>query len=173
MPKLPICPDCGLEVSDKQPSKKVKGKTYHLSCYQQSIEKQYGTKVNQSDNTSDKEILYGYIKDIYGLAEVTAMIEKQIEKYCVDYKMTYIELKDVLYYYYNLCENPVNSEGIGIVPYILHEAKSHFEDVKRSNIENQKAIKEIKPLKETEAVVVHFKRRDSDSKNKIIDIENL
>lgn len=174
MARKPTCPKCGLVVEDKQPTKKVKGKTYHLSCYQEMIEEEYGTKVNtDSEEKTDKQILYDYIKQLYVLEEVTAMIDKQVEKYCVDYKLTYMDIKKILEYYYETCENSVVSDGIGIIPFILHEAKKHFSTIEKAKQTNESLINKIKPVNDTKSNVVVFKRRDSDLKKKTINIEDL
>lgn len=172
--RKPTCPKCGLTVEDKQPTKKIKGKTYHLSCYQEMIEEEYGTKVNtDTEGQTDKQILYEYIKQLYVLDEVTAMIDKQVEKYCVDYKLTYMDIKSILEYYYVTCENSVVSDGIGIIPFILHEAKKHFTTVEKAQQINKSLVNTIKPTSEAKSNRVVYKRRDSDLKKKIINIEDL
>ena len=172
MPKLPICEYCGLEVTNNQPSKKIKGKTNHLSCYQNSLKQKYDNTTSKS-NTNEKQELYSYIKSLFKIDEVTAMIDKQVEKYCLEYELTYSDILEVLKYYYETCNNPVNSDGIGILPYVLSEAKEHFKTVKQSRTVNLEQLKIVKPLRQTSPVSIKYERKLDTYKNKIIDIENL
>jgi hypothetical protein len=137
------------------------------------MKEKFGESVHSdSQQITGKEKLYEYIRKIYRTTEVSSMIDKQVENYCVEYKLTYYELYFVLWYFFELEGNPVTSDGIGIVPYIISEVQKYLTDKQKSDILNEKEIKKG-DWKVAMLEVKSVPYRNNLSGTKLIDIEDL
>ncbi|MGI6168441.1 MAG: hypothetical protein ACOYI4_01830 [Christensenellales bacterium] len=189
-----ICPLCK-EVVTKEESFEYKGRYYHESCFvkfskkttkekvkkkkeKQKIEKvkkeiQQDTHIALEIDISDEEILakekvISYLKELLNTNKLGVKIYKLLKDYYNTYKFSYKGMLITLKYFYEIQENPVVSDCVGIIPYVYEEAqeyektktsvKKQLEKLNLENIVTSKVIKIKKP---------------KNNINKLIDIEEL
>lgn len=116
------CQKCKQDIDAKDNFKIYQKKKYHVLCFKAMQQEACEKETTQNE---DKQELYSYICKLYNIKEITMMIKAQIEKYYND-NLTYTGMLYTLKYFYETSENEVNSEGIGIIPYIYQEAKEFY-----------------------------------------------
>ena len=131
MAKKPTCPYCKKEVEGKE-FKKHQNRKYHIECYQKMVNEKYE---NSKKNDSQQE-LYEYVCKLFGIKELTPLINQQIRNFVERDKLKYQGILYSLKYYFEICENELTDDirGIGIVPYIYEDAKNFY-------LEKQQSIK--------------------------------
>ena len=135
MKELPVCPYCNEQVQKTDVKRVFQNKTFHSSCYYKYFEDKYNNK--QPELTQQKpakprkqtsqEVLYDYLCSLFGITELTPLLNHQLQKMLKENKFTYEGIYFSLKYYFEIKENPVIPEyGIGIVPLIYNDAKIFF-----------------------------------------------
>lgn len=131
MTKLPKCPVCNELVTKDQVSKKNKGKTYHVKCFDTMLSKKYeDTIVQQVDPLKD---LKEFILQLFKIDKLTNLMEDQLVKYTREYDYTATGMLNALKYYFEIRENELtdNVKGVGIIPFVYKEANEFFEKIKQ------------------------------------------
>lgn len=126
VPKRTRCPKCGKcgEDIDKSVDIKYKRKWYHQTCLNE-LQQEQNAKLDKE--IIEKEDLYKYICELYGLTTITQKISKQIKDYHEQYGYKYSGMKLSLKYFYETKGNTVPEDaGIGIIPYVYEEAKREY-----------------------------------------------
>ncbi len=138
--KAPTCPVCGQLVTGDHVPKRLKGKTYHIQCYEQIKEEAYGK--DKEENNIYLE-LQNYICKLFEIDVITPLMENQIQKFAKE-GYTPASMLYILQYHYDYCENEVKEEkGLGIIPYVQKEAIEFDMQCKRAE-EHMKGIKKPK-----------------------------
>jgi hypothetical protein len=126
VPKRTRCPKCGKcgEDIDKSVDIEYKRKWYHQNCLDE-LQQEQNAKLDKE--IIEKEDLYKYICELYGLTTITQKISKQIKDYHEQHGYKYSGMKLSLKYFYETKGNPVPEDaGVGIIPYVYEEAKKEF-----------------------------------------------
>lgn len=189
-----ICPLCN-EIVSKEESFEYKGRYYHEKCFvkysknttkekvkqkkeKQKVEKakkeiQQETLVLIESDIPDDEILakekvINYLKQLLNADQLNVKIYKLLKDYYTTYKFSYEGMLITLKYFYEIQENPIVSDCVGIIPYVYEEAQK-YEKIKKTII---KQIEEI----DLNNIVINKTIKIKKSKeniNKLIDIEEL
>lgn len=194
MGRARICPLCNEAVS-KEESFEYKGRYYHEKCFVKYSKKTTKEKVKQKkekqkiDKTkkeiqqetlipieqdmSDKEILAKekviiYIKQLLNVDQLNVKIYKLLKDYYTTYKFSYEGMLITLKYFYEIQENPVVSDCVGIIPYVYEEAQE-YEKLKKSVIKQVENI-DLKNIVSNRIIKI---KKSEENKNKLIDIAEL
>lgn len=189
-----ICPLCK-EVVTKEESFEYKGRYYHESCFvkfskkttkekvkkkkeKQKIEKvkkeiQEETLVSIETDLSDEEVLakqkvIDYLKQLLNTNQLNVKIYKLLKDYYTTYKFSYKGMLIALKYFYEIQENPVVNDCVGIIPYIYEEALE-YEKVRKSVIKHVKEV-DFKNIVTNKIIKV---KKSKDNTKKLIDIAEL
>lgn len=83
---------------------------------------------------TDEQKLDAYICELFNMDYVYPMIRKQIKQYISEYHFTYSGILNTLKYAKNNKHLTFGEgKGIGIVPYIYHEARQYYYEIWRAN----------------------------------------
>lgn len=189
-----ICPLCKEPVS-KEESFEYKKKYYHEKCFN-TFSKGTSNKVKEKkqkqvidntkkeilkesrttleENISDKDILakekvIQYLKKLLNVERLNVKIYKLLKDYYSNYKFSYEGMLVALIYFYEILDNPVYSDCVGIIPYIYEEAQE-YEKLKES-VNNQ--VKNIDINNIVIETTTKIKKPIYDIKDKLIDIDEL
>lgn len=119
-----------------------------------------------------REELEEKIKEIFGIDTISLLIKKQITTYVVEHEYTYLEIARALFYFYVVNEGDLSkARGIGIVPYVMADARKYFKDLVQR--EQQQAM-EIRQMQESQQTVIVCNSVDKKRrKQRSIQIENI
>ena len=101
-----------------------KAKRYaHELCYKRAAQADEQQK-------RDKEILEGYIKELFKCDTIPSKVVKQLESYSKE-NYTYSGIYKTLKYFYEVKHGDLEKSngGIGIVPYVYEEAKRYWYNI--------------------------------------------
>lgn len=168
MARLPICPICEKEVTLAQPYKEFNKKKYHMACYRKMQQDKFNVTYEKEVVKKEvKDELFDYIKNIFKVEEIDGLILKQIENFATEYKLDYKQIYDILFYFFSIKGNTTEGiRGIGIVPYVMSEAREFYKMKEEAN--ELLRDKDVKIRKETVKV-----KNKNDIKIPLIDINNL
>lgn len=156
-----ICAICGQEITDESQMMPHKNRFVHARCFESvtsiseklvknqrvATEKKKQTKPRvPKDNSQiarpvsdqeykEKQELYAYIENLTKTA-MTVKAYKNIDDYVKKYNFTYAGILAAMRYYYDMLDNPVVGDGVGIIPYIYEEAQvymNELEEVAKKN----------------------------------------
>lgn len=112
------------------------------------------------------------IKDILGIDTISLLISKQITKYVTEHKWTYLEIGRALYYFFDVKEgDPTKSQGIGIVPYVMEDARKYFKEMEKRAAQQAKEAQESREKQQN--IIVCNTLAKSRRKKRIVDIESI
>lgn len=97
------------------------------------------------DNTFKRIDLEQMICEVMGLSTITPMISKQINRFILDYDMSFKEIARCVVWYVEVFGGELNPVyGIGIIPNIREKAAAYFKqlelDQQKQAIEAQKIV---------------------------------
>ena len=97
------------------------------------------------DNTFKRTDLEQMICEVMGLSTITPMISKQINRFILDYDMSFKEIARCVVWYVEVFGGELNPVyGIGIIPNIREKAAAYFKqlelDQQKQAIEAQKIV---------------------------------
>ena len=97
------------------------------------------------DNTFKRTDLEKMICEVMGLSTITPMISKQINRFILDYDMSFKEIARCVVWYVEVFGGELNPVyGIGIIPNIREKAAAYFKqlelDQQKQTIEAQKIV---------------------------------
>lgn len=112
------------------------------------------------------------IKEIFGIETISLLISKQITTYVTEHKYTYLEIARALFYFFEIQQGDISKcRGIGIVPYIMEDARKYFRELERQAIQQ---AQEAQKLKEKEQSIIICKTTQKRRmKNRMINIESI
>lgn len=155
---MPKCPHCNNEVKEEEAIYNTKTKRYyHESCYNILL---------------DRKELINYVCELFNYKKPSVKVYQQMSSY-YERGISYSDMLLSLKYFYEIKKGDINKSqgGIGIIPYVLEEAK---EFTTLEKIEQNKLIQKFKEntleKKETKYIYV-TEQRNKQKKN--IDINTL
>lgn len=93
-----------------------------------------------------KDDLFALIKDVMGIQSVTPMIQRQVNKFILEYDMTFKEIARCIVYYVEVRGGVLDTMyGLGIIPNIREQAGLHF---KQLELDQQKQLAEAQKIVE-------------------------
>ncbi len=96
---------------------KYKNRYYHKSCFD-----------NQEQESANREKLIKYIERLFH-KKIDYKITNQLKNFHDVKKFSYIDMYNGLYYFFEIKNNPTAKAngGIGILPYVIDEARVYFQ----------------------------------------------
>lgn len=163
MARLPTCPDCGIEITDKTIAKKISGRWVCPEC-----------QILRQQIQEDRKELYKYVAKLFYIEHPTGMMMKQIKDFRNELDYTYKGMTLSLEYWNEILGNSMaNAKGVGIIPYI-------YEDAKKFYIDKMKVAKSVKnmnePLTSNIKIYIHKTNINDENttlQNKLIDMDDL
>ena len=155
---MPKCPHCNNEVKEENAIYNTKTKRYyHEQCYNTLL---------------DRKELLDYICELFGYKKPSVKVYQQMASY-YNKGVPYSDMLLALKYFYEVKKGDITKSqgGIGIIPYILDEAKefSTLEQIEKDKLINKF---EANVVVQKEPIVVHIiEQRTKQRKN--IDISTL
>lgn len=81
------------------------------------------------EESKQKRSLISYIEELFG-EKANAKTYTQIKNLMRDYPyFTYIGLEQSIKFFYEIKENPITNQGLGIVPYVYDQAQEYFKNL--------------------------------------------
>lgn len=144
---------------NNEPYEKVGARYAHKKCYD----------LYYTDEDFYKDKIYEVIKEVFGPKYNYVKIDKQRRDFNaagINNRIIY----ETLYYYYIVRENSKEKAngGIGIVPYILNEAKSYFKEKEEAKSRANEALSPVE-IK----VDIDLLKRKTTLKRDIINLSDL
>lgn len=111
------CPECG-SYNDKENTVESNGRYYCPICYE-----------NKQKEANDYKQLIAYVCELYQIEAPTGWMLKQVKDFKEQFHYTYRGMKTTLNYFYEIEGNdPADSLGVGIIPFVYDEAKQFYID---------------------------------------------
>lgn len=149
------CPYCETKL-DKEDAVEYKRKYYHQECFE--------TWRNEAETRNE---LIDYICNLYKIDAPTGMILSQIKKFQEELNYKYKGMELALKYFYETLDNkPREGDGVGIIPFVYEEAKSHY-------IKQQRIAESVENNKGEETIIVYIDQHIDKRKKKKIDISSI
>ena len=83
-----------------------------------------------SNNTFKRPDLEQMICEVMGIKSITPMISKQINRYILDYDMSFKEIARCVVWYVEVFKGELNTVyGLGIIPNIREQAAAYFKQL--------------------------------------------
>ena len=112
------------------------------------------------------------IKEIFGIDTISHLISKQITKYVTEHKYTYLEIGRALFYFFDIQNGDKSKcQGIGIVPYVMNDAKRYFEELEKRIARQAKEAQELKD-REKNTIICNTPEKKK-KRNRTINIQNI
>lgn len=122
----------------------------------------------------DKKELLNLIDEYLGIKSQGTMIDRQIDNFKKQHGYSYKEIGRAVYFYFVKMNRPFKRDmGIGIVPYVVNEANSFFEQEKRRQNELERQGKILKKSQEQERDIIKAKPKNERKGIKLIKFEDL
>jgi hypothetical protein len=100
-----------------------------------------------------KKELEEKIKEILNIKEISTMIKKQITRFVTELDYSYDEIYQALYFFIIIKKEKHDVKyGIGIVPYVINEAKKYFKN------EEEKKKEQIKSIEKSNDIILEIKK---------------
>lgn len=155
MVKCPVC-ECDVEVEEAVYNTKMR-RYYHQGCYQELL---------------DKKDLCDYICDVYNMNRPNNKMFNQMKSYR-EIGVSFKDMELALRYYFEVKQGDreKTNYGIGIIPYVLHEARqfSSLEQMEREKI-IKGFVEKRESLGKRETVVLQRKKKGG---KKLLRIEEM
>ena len=181
------CPICGQWIQETDATVPFKNRVAHETCLTNAIRvpatgnraKKVPPKLQPKPTTvsipvteieyKEKRAVIEYLEKLTN-TKPTAKTYKLLEDYSKKYKFSFPGMLKGLQYYFEVLDNPVEGDCIGIIPYIYDEAQEYMEHIEESAVANDKfTSNEIEAMYPT--VKVQIVRKED--KPKLIDIASL
>ena len=159
------CKICGEYIEDNNDSLPYKNGYCHTKCFNVAMkvvttekkrkiaEKSLSqTKVQKpqkelkeglsEEEFQQKKELCDYIRNLTQ-RDLPVKTYKLIEDYRKKYKITFLQIKEDLRYYFEIQGHPVDGDAIGIVPYCHTEAQEYYDQIKIANSSCEDHLSEL------------------------------
>ena len=84
-----------------------------------------------------REELEEKIKELYGIDKITSLMNAQITKFVLERRWSFLDIARALAYFVEVQGGQLKKEtGLGIVPYVIEDARKYFKQLK-AQIEKQ------------------------------------
>lgn len=160
------CVICGEYIDNNSESVPYKGRHAHASCFNVAMKVVATEKRAKLDKTvkkpktkPQKELKEGLSEEefqskkklcdfirINTHEDLSIKIYKLIDDYRKKYKLTYENMYDDLYWYFEIEKNPVNGDMIGLIPYIHDEAQRYYRIIRNAQKDCMDKISHINEM---------------------------
>ena len=122
-----------------------------------------------------KKELCDIICHFLGCEECNAMVLRQINKYVTEHGWSYKDIARAFAYYVEVQGNPPDPKyGIGIVRFVMDDAKKYYSALERQKEEQIKAAEKAKQEQNTKKIIITtVSERQKTIRRHNIDIEKL
>ena len=156
---MPKCPYCNNEVKEEDAIYNTKTKRYyHELCYNILLERKQ---------------LVDYVCGLFNYKKPSVKIYQQMSNY-YERGVSYSDMLLALKYFYEIKKGDINKSqgGIGIIPYVLDEAKDF---ITLEKIEQDKLIQKFEnnAIEQKETKIIHITEQHNNKQRKDIDINML
>jgi len=175
------CKICDRWIDDNSKSLKYKTGYAHIECFNIAIkvantEKKEGLQSKKKTKTpiakpqkelkdglseeeySDKKQLCDYIRSLIK-EDLSVKIYKLMDDYKKKYKISYKQIYEDLYWYFDITDHTIDGDVIGIVPYCHTEAQKYYESIARAQTSCQEHLNGLSEMyKEVVAVAPAVKQ---------------
>lgn len=156
---MPKCPHCNNEVKEEEAIYNIKTKRYyHEECYNTLL---------------DRKALVDYVCELFNYKKPSVKVYQQMSSY-YERGISYADMLLSLKYFYEIKKGDIakSQGGIGIVPYIIEEAK---EFATLEKIEQDKLIQKFEEnaLEQKETKYIHVAEQPIIKQRKDINIDML
>lgn len=156
---MPKCPHCNNEVKEEEAIYNIKTKRYyHEECYNALL---------------DRKALVDYVCELFNYKKPSVKVYQQMSSY-YERGISYADMLLALKYFYEIKKGDIakSQGGIGIVPYIIEEAK---EFATLEKIEQDKLIQKFEEnaLEQKETKYIHVAEQPIIKQRKDINIDML
>ena len=135
----PVCNKCHLEIPSGS-AVLYKKKPYHDACLERMKEKARAADYAAAKKTPPAlSALQKYICQLFGIPTLTPYLHKQVASFFQDYHIPYEDILLTLQYFFEVSGGEIkdaDSPTIGIVPYMLEEAKRFDNTLRMANAAN-------------------------------------
>lgn len=155
---MPKCPHCNNEVKEEDAIYNTKTKRYyHEFCYNELLE---------------RKKLCDYVCELFNYKKPSVKIYQLMVNY-YERGVSYTDMLLALKYFYEIKKGDINKSqgGIGIIPYVLDEAKE-FAILEKIKQDKLIAKFETNAIEKKETIIVHIIERNN-KQRKNIDINTL
>lgn len=106
----------------------------------------------------DKEQLEKYIKELFGYKQLPIKVKKQIKQYKEEFDYSYSAIYKTLRYWFEVRKGEIEKAngGVGIVPYVIDEARNYWLDIMQAQELNKELVKKDLSIKSVEVHVSPF-----------------
>lgn len=149
------CPICGQTFdANTEPYIMVSSRRYaHQKCWQEADKL-------KSKEEKDKEQLIQYIKELFGYNKLPEKVNRQIKQYKDEYHYSYSAIYKTLRYWFEIKHGDLEKAngGIGIVPYIIDDARNYWLDIMQAKELNKELAQGKMELKVIEVHILPPRR---------------
>lgn len=151
-PTASVCASCHKPFSTTDSPVSYRSKPYHPACLEAMKAAARAKDAKKSAQLNDPALkeLRGYLLQLFELQSLTPLLEKQIkDMHSNESPISYEEMLLALRYFYDLQGNKVSTEyvpSIGIVPYVVDEAREFKEIVAKAEEANREFVPENKTV---------------------------
>lgn len=148
--KTAKCPICGNEIKSREGVMPFKNRLAHKRCLKGIMKASEDVEPKPTvDNEAvlsialptteaeynDKKQLLSYIETLTG-RKPTAKVYRLVEDYAKKYGFTFKGMLQGLQYYFEVLEQPVEGDCVGILPYIYEDAVMYMNDYEGAMVAN-------------------------------------
>lgn len=122
-----------------EPNAKVRSNRYaHQSC----IDNRQEQTITQEER--ELQDLENFIKQLFNYDTLPLFVQKQIQQFRVNKNYSYSAIHKTLYYFFIVRGNSIerSNGGIGIVPYVIDEAKKYYQAMANIQEINREKLKQ-------------------------------
>lgn len=182
--KTAKCPICGNEIKPREDVTPFKNRMAHKRCLKGIIKASDKSDTKLKVETDmpitlaiptteaeykEKKALLEYIKLLTG-RKPTAKIYRLLEDYVKKYGFTFKGMLQGLQYYFEVLEQPIESDCVGILPYIYEEAQTYMSVYEQTVLANDKiTYDKLNKLYPTAKI----RLKQTDTAPELIDISKL
>ena len=178
------CPICGNDIKPREDVVPFKNRVAHKRCLKGIVKasEKSETKLKVEEDKpivlslptteaeyKDKKALLEYIETLTS-KKATAKVYRLIEDYAKKYNFTFKGMLQGLQYYFEVLEQPIESDCVGILPYIYEEAQVYMNSYEQAVSANN-GITQDKLIKSYPTTKIKIRR--SDLTPDLIDISKL
>ena len=167
------CSNCGKQTTKAMASHDLKllclecsnsNTVYPYDTYDPTTNSMIPPKCNETQ-------LIDFVHSFFGLhGGITSGMIVQIKRS----KFTYLEIKRALIFYHCIQRNPIKTQSIGIVPYVINQSNAHYAQVSQQTYRKMQKIRSEATIKQQQKIVkVEVQENSKKDEVQLFDLEAL
>lgn len=164
------CPYCKqLDEKERLIYQETNKRYWHEECLKKYEEEVEANKTVKDRDKEERKNLIAYICELYDIEAPTGFILKQIKDFHDEpYNYRYYAMQLALEYFFVIKQNSTaKSKGIGIIPYVMDDAKEFYYNL--ASLQKQ----DIKKAERETVKVKKTRNNKGNRKKKLIDMEDI